>query len=153
MTPHEYRKLLWVSILVNVFLVVASTVVGGFMVETAQAVSAFGASFSAVRNFTQQVCYIIFGPGSGYLASVAFGWTGVACGGVMFLLIPATILFLHEQRKRTDSRLLLDNARKQLIKIGTAKTMWAAAGLMALFYIAPGIQTATFYKQQNEICT
>jgi predicted MFS family arabinose efflux permease len=29
--------------------------------------------------------------------------------------------------------------------------MWAAAGLMALFYIAPGIATAVFYKQQNEL--
>jgi len=29
--------------------------------------------------------------------------------------------------------------------------MWAAAGLMALFYIAPGFATALFYKQQNEL--
>ena len=29
--------------------------------------------------------------------------------------------------------------------------MWAAAGLMALFYIAPGFSTAVFYRQQNEL--
>jgi predicted MFS family arabinose efflux permease len=29
--------------------------------------------------------------------------------------------------------------------------MWAAAGLMALFYIAPGFSTVLFYKQQNEL--
>jgi predicted MFS family arabinose efflux permease len=29
--------------------------------------------------------------------------------------------------------------------------MWAAAGLMALFYIAPGFGTAVLYKQQNEL--
>jgi predicted MFS family arabinose efflux permease len=29
--------------------------------------------------------------------------------------------------------------------------MWAAAGLMLLFYIAPGASTAIFYKQQNEL--
>ena len=29
--------------------------------------------------------------------------------------------------------------------------MWCAAGLMALFYIAPGFATAVFYKQQNEL--
>jgi predicted MFS family arabinose efflux permease len=29
--------------------------------------------------------------------------------------------------------------------------MWGAAGLMALFYIAPGFATALFYKQQNEL--
>ena len=29
--------------------------------------------------------------------------------------------------------------------------MWGAAGLMALFYIAPGFTTALFYRQQNEL--
>src|SRR3989475_10718101 len=29
--------------------------------------------------------------------------------------------------------------------------MWAAAGLMALFYAAPGFTTAIFYKQQNDL--
>ena len=29
--------------------------------------------------------------------------------------------------------------------------MWAAAALMALFYIAPGFSTAVFYRQQNEL--
>ncbi len=69
----------------------------------------------------------------------------------MFLLVPVTILFLHERRKRTDSQVLLQNARQQLVKIGTAGTMWGAAGLMALFYIAPGFSTALFYKQQNDL--
>jgi hypothetical protein len=62
------------------------------------------------------------------MATIALGWTAAACGGVMFLLVPATIFFLHEQRKRIDSRELLDNAGKQLVKIGAATTMWAAAG-------------------------
>ncbi|MGA2714822.1 MAG: MFS transporter [Bryobacteraceae bacterium] len=149
-TPLEYRKLLWISILINIFLVIASTVVGGFMVETAQAIAGSG-RLTAIRQFVQQACFMINGPAAGYLAGIAFGWTAVACGGITFLLIPATILFLHEQRKRTDSRVLLDNARKQLVKIGTAGTMWGAAGLMALFYIAPGLTTALFYKQQNDL--
>src|SRR5262249_27076151 len=84
-------------------------------------------------------------------ASVAFGWTSVACGAVMFLLIPAAMLFLHEQRKRINTQELLHNAGKQFVSIGTAKGMWAAAGLMALFYIAPGLFTAIFYKQQNDL--
>jgi hypothetical protein len=149
-TPHEYSKLLWMCIVINAFMVVASTVIGGYMVETAQAKSASG-RLTAVRQFVQQGCSIINGPSAGYLASIAFTWTALACGGVMFLLVPVTILFLHEQRKRIDSRQLLENAGKQLVNIGTAKTMWAAVGLMALFYIAPGFSTAIFYKQQNEL--
>ncbi len=41
-TPHEYHKLLWMCILINAFMVVASTVIGGYMVEIAQAKSASG---------------------------------------------------------------------------------------------------------------
>lgn len=149
-TPYEYSKLLWACIVINLFMVVASTVIGGYMVEVAQAISASG-RLTAIREFVQQATGIITGPSAGYLASIAFGWTAAACGGVMFLLLPATILFLHEQRKRIDSRELLENAGKQLVNIGAAKTMWAAVGLMALFYIAPGFSTAIFYRQQNEM--
>jgi len=149
-TPHHYQDLLWTCIAINTFMVVASTVVGGYMVETAQAASGSG-RLTAIRQFVQQVCAIIVGPSAGYLASIAFGWTAAACGGVMFLLVPATVLFLNEQRRRIKSRELLDNAGKQLVKIGRAKTMWAAAGLMALFYVAPGFATAVFYKQQNDL--
>jgi Major Facilitator Superfamily len=149
-TPHQYNKLLWVCIAINLFMVIASTVVGAYMVEIAQAISGSG-RLTAIRQFMQQACYIVVGPTAGYLGSIAFGWTAAACGGAMFLLVPAAILFLHEQRKKIDSRVLFDNAGKQLVKIGAATTMWAAAGLMALFYIAPGLWTAVFYKQQNDL--
>jgi hypothetical protein len=149
-TPHDYRKLLFVVIVINTFMVVASTVVGGYMVETAQANSGSG-RLTAIRQFVQQACLIVNGPVAGYLASIAFGWTAAASGGVMFLLVPVTILFLREQRKRSDSRQILANAREQLVNIATARTMWGAAGLMALFYIAPGFGTALFYKQQNDL--
>ena len=149
-TPHAYNPLLWMCIVINTFMVVASTVIGGYMVETAQAVSGSG-RLTAIREFVQQACIIVRGPSAGYLASIAFGWTAAACGSIMFLLVPATIFFLHEQRKRINSRQLLDNAAKQLGRIASARTMWAAAGLTALFYMAPGLSTAVFYKQQNEL--
>jgi predicted MFS family arabinose efflux permease len=149
-TPHSYRALLAAVIIINVFMVVTSTVVGGYMVETAQAISGSG-RLTAIRQFVQQGCLIVNGPIAGYLASIAFGWTAAACGGIMFLLVPVTVLFLREQRQRQDSRQLLDNARAQLVNIATARTMWGAAGLMALFYIAPGFATALFYKQQNDL--
>jgi hypothetical protein len=149
-TPHQYSKLLAVSIVINAFMVLASTVVGGYMVETAQATSGSG-RLSSIREFVMQGSYIISGPSAGFLASIAFGWTAAACGSIMFLLIPVTILFLHEKRIYIDSSELLGNAGKQFVKIATARSMWAAAGLMALFYIAPGLWTAVFYKQQNQL--
>jgi hypothetical protein len=149
-TPHQYNKLLWVCIAINVFMVIASTVVGAYMVEIAQAISGSG-RMTAIRQFVAQACYIVVGPTAGYLGSIAFGWTTAACGGAMFLLVPAAMFFLHEQRRRIDSRELLDNAAKQMVRIATAAPMWAAAGLMALFYIAPGLFTAVFYKQQDDL--
>jgi MFS family permease len=149
-TPHAYRPMLFVAIIINVFMVVTSTVVGGYMVETAPAVSSSG-RLTAIRQFVQQGCLILNGPVAGYLASITFGWTAGACGGIMFLLVPVAAVFLREQRRKTDSRMVLNNVRSQLANIVSAKTMWAAAGLMALFYIAPGFATAVFYKQQNDL--
>ena len=49
-TPHTYGALLAMVILINVFMVVTSTVVGGYMVETAQAVAGSG-RLTAMRQF------------------------------------------------------------------------------------------------------
>ena len=76
-TPHEYSKLLWMCIFINAFMVVASTVIGGYMVEIAQAKSASG-RLTAVRQFVQQGCSIINGPSAGYLASIAFTFARAA---------------------------------------------------------------------------
>jgi hypothetical protein len=147
LTPHVYGALLAVVIVINMFMVVTSTVVGGYMVEVAQATAGSG-RLTAVRQFVQQGCQIVNGPIAGYLASIAFGWTAGACGGVMLLLVPVTVLFLRERPLVARPP---GAARAQLANIATARTMWAAAGLMALFYIAPGFGTALFYRQQNEL--
>lgn len=89
------------------------------------------------------------GPLGGLLATLAFGVTVGFSGGFLFLLIPTVVFFLRERRVKIDSEVLVHDAAVQLGKIATAGTMWAAAGLMALFYIAPGISTAVFYRQQD----
>lgn len=147
-TPHKYNDLLLVCTLLNVFMVVTSTVVGGYMVEAAQSFSAPG-RLTAVRNFMEQFSVLVSGPLGGFLGAISFGWTAAAGGAIMFLIVPATIFFLNEQRKRIDSRKLLGEAGKQLKKVANAKTMWAAAAFSALFYFAPAFQTGLFYRQQN----
>jgi hypothetical protein len=153
-TPHEYHRLLWVTAIINLCMVVASTVIGAYMVEIAQAFSGSG-RLVVVRNAVEQICLIISGPGAGFLASVAFGWTAALCGGVMFLLVPVTLIFLREQNIQTSQIRRTEGVPSKIssefVKIVKAKYMWGAAGLMALFYLAPGVQTALFYKQQNEL--
>jgi len=149
-TPHTYGALLWIVIVINTFMVITSTVVGAYLVETAQTIAGSG-RLTAIREVVMQSCRIINGPASGFLASVAFGWTAGVSGGIVFLLVPVTIFFLHERRESVSSAGVLDAAATQLKRIGTARTLWAAAGLMALFYLAPGFRTAVFYKQQNDL--
>ena len=147
-TPHQYNKLLAVCVAVNVFMVVTSTAVGGYMTEKAQALNASG-RFASVFQIAYQMAGFLGGPLGGLLAAVAFGWTNAASAVIMFLPIPAVIFFLKEPLRKVDSQKLLNDAGKQLKKIATAKTMWAAAGFSFLFYFAPGIQTALFYQQQD----
>jgi Major Facilitator Superfamily len=147
-TPHQYNKLLWVCAAITVFTVITSTAAGGYMVEVAQTFAAPG-RLSAVHNFVEMLTYVIAGPLGGFLGAVAFGWTAAINGAIMFLVMPVTIIFLREQRRKIDSKKLLAQAGTQLKKIATAKTMWAAAAFSALFYCAPGIQTAIFYRQQD----
>ncbi len=149
-TPHDYNRLLRTCFAISLFTMIASAGIGGYMVETAQASSASG-RLTAIRTSIDQLCTVIYGPGGGYLAGIALGWTALACGGTVFLIVPAAVFFLREQHKRLPGRTLARNAVEQLGKIGSAKTMWAAAGLMALFYMAPGVTTAVFYKQQNDL--
>ena len=149
-TPHEYHRLLWVTVIINIFMVVASTAVGAYMVEIAQACSGSG-RLTAVNNFVEQMCLIIAGPTAGYLASVAFGWTAAASGGVMFLIVPVALLFLHERSPKVQSSKQLQSAGNELLRIVRARSMWMATGLMVVFYLAPGLQTALFYKQQNDL--
>jgi predicted MFS family arabinose efflux permease len=147
-TPHRYDSLLLMCVAVNVFMVIASTAVGGYMTEKAQAFKSSG-RFASVFQIAYQMASVLGIPLGGYLALVAFGWTNAVSAAVMFMPIPAALLFLKEKPIHVDSQKLLGDARKQLKRIVTAKTMWAAAGFSFLFYFAPGIQTALFYRQQN----
>ena len=147
-TPHRYGALLGMCVAINVFMVITSTAVGGFMTEKAQSFKASG-RFASVFQMAYQTAGVVGGPLGGILAAVAFGWTNAVSAAIMFLPIPAAFFFLKEKRVNIDAEKLLGDAGKQLTKIVKAKTMWAAAGFSFLFYFAPGIQTALFYRQQD----
>lgn len=146
--PHQYSTLLAICILINVFMVVTSTAVGGYMTESAQALRASG-SFASVFQIAYQTAGLFGGPLGGLLAGVAFGWTNWTSAAIMCLPIPAALFYVREHPVRVDSAALLGKAGAQLRRIAGARTMWAAAGFSFLFYFAPGIQTALFYRQQD----
>jgi MFS family permease len=147
-TPHQYGPLLWMCLLLSVFMTVASTVVGAFMVEIAQATGGSG-RLSSIRQVAQMVVTFIAGPASGYLGSIAFAFTAGACGLAMFIIVPATLLLLREQRQRIDSSEVLRGASEKISIVAGAKTMWAAAAVTGVVFLAPGLSTAIFYRQQD----
>ncbi len=148
--PPKYASLLTAMVLLGVFMMLASTVVGAVLVETAQGNGASG-RLTSLRFAVQYGCVIIGALGGGYLATQWFGWTAMACAGVLFLVVPTALMFLKEEPVTADAQEVLAGAGRQLKRIATAGPMWAAGGLIALFYIAPGFSTALFYRQQNEL--
>jgi BT1 family len=150
-TPYEYHAFLIVCIGINAATVLVSTAVGGYMVEIARA-SASSGRLTSVRNIVEQASFIVSGVGSGYLASLHFGWTAITCGSVAFLLVPVALWCLKEAPVAAESgSQVLKAAGSKLVQIGKAKALWMAATVSFLFYFAPGIQTAQFYAQQNDL--
>ena len=147
-TPVRYNALLVVCLVIDFFMVVASTVLGAYMVEVGQTTGGSG-RVTSVRQITYWIVMMLKGPLGGLLATLAFGVTIGFSGAFLLLLVPTVAIFLHEKRVHVESSVLIHDATVQMGKIFRAGTMWSAAGLMALFYMAPGFLTTVFYRQQD----
>ena len=66
--PHRYGALLWGAMIVNLFMVMASTVIGAFLVEAGQSLGATG-RLTALRMSVNYFCGLIVGPLGGLLAT------------------------------------------------------------------------------------
>jgi hypothetical protein len=146
----SWFALVQVPVTFGSLMVIASTAIGGYMVEAGRESSSPG-RLTSLRNVAEQFSVLCGGPGGGFLGTLALAWTGIACGTIAFLIVPVAWLFMRERVATTAPGQILGAARSQLRAIGSARTMWAAAGLAALFYSAPGLITALFYVQQNEL--
>lgn len=143
--PHQYGLLVGIMILANIGFVIGSCSTGGLLVETAQTYNVSG-RLAGIRQSVQAVSFVISGLVSGYLASLAFGVTAGLCAVLAFLIVPTALLVLREPYHPPQP---LSAIKVQFRNLINAKTMWAAAGLTLLFYIAPGVSTVLFYRQQN----
>jgi len=148
--PFYYAALLAVNVLISLSMVIASTAIGGYMVEVAASRGGAG-RLSSLRMIADQFSVLVAGPAGGLLAAFAIGWTAVCCGSIALLIVPVAWWLLRERPAAPAAAGVLREARAQFRAIGSAGTMWATAGLAALFYSAPGVQTALFYIQQNDL--
>jgi hypothetical protein len=148
--PIRYAPLLTICVVISSAMVIASTAIGGYMVEAAKA-SASSGRLTSLRNFSMQFSVLVAGPASGLLGSLAIVWTAISCGSIAFLIVPVALWCLRERRQPSAPGRIMQEARAQFRSIGRAGTMWAVAGIATVFYMAPGVFTALFYIQQNDL--
>ncbi len=93
----SYYPLLYATLAMNAATVVASTVVGGLMVEASHR---FGASgrMTSLRLLVQYGSFILAPGLGGYLAARAYGWTAGIGAAAMLSLAVCAFLLLREER-------------------------------------------------------
>jgi hypothetical protein len=149
--PHKYGALLCGAKAVNLFMVMASTVTGAFLVEAGQRMGATG-RLTALRIFVSNFCSLIQGPLSGLLATAGFIWATGANAFFALTIFPIAYIFLKEQRvAQLGSSAVLQYASQQLKTIIRSKNLWMAQLFIAFYYFSPGFSTPLFYKQTDEL--
>jgi predicted MFS family arabinose efflux permease len=147
-TPHHVEAFLGTTMLLSGWMVVASTVMGALLVEAGQRYRATG-RLSALREAVQNSCLIITGPVGGFLATRSFGLTATIGAGLLFSLAVVAVFGLHERPVATGGGAVWKQAGRQLRVALASRPLWAAMGLLLLFFFSPGLATPLLYRQQN----
>ncbi|MHB2017008.1 MAG: MFS transporter [Candidatus Xenobia bacterium] len=143
---HTALQFLAITLVLNAMMVVASTVVGGLLVEVGQA-GAMTGRISAIRYAIDNIILLITGPLGGFLATLTFIYTASIGAALLWVLVPITVVLLREPRDDTPNLAVWSRAADQLKVIVRSGTMWSAAGLMFLVFVAPGFGIPLNYYQ------
>lgn len=146
--PHTFNCLLLAAIVVNLFMVMISTVAGAFLVEIGQSRGQVG-KITAVRQVTYYTCSLIQGPLGGIFATMPLMIAAGANAALVFSIFPVAYFFLKEKPQAARNRESLANARKQLGVIGKSSTFWVSLIFIGLFHFAPGFSTLLYYRQND----
>ena len=148
--PRSYLPLALAAFGANAFMVIASTVMGGLMVEAGQK---FGISgrVTSIRQALQSTVSLGNGILGGYLAAVAFGWTAGIATALLLVLAVTTFFVLTERPVAVRDRDVLTNASHELATLFGSKTLWASGCFLALVYISPGFTTPLLFMQTDTL--
>jgi predicted MFS family arabinose efflux permease len=148
--PRTYISVLIAMIAVNCMLVIGSTVVGGLIVEIGNRERATG-RLNSSRYVVMNACTLIGGPLGGFLAARAFGLTTIAGAVIALSIVPFAWFMLKEPPVTHTNSQAWINAKAQFRTLMKSKTLWSAAGLLFLVYIAPGFSTPLYYFQTDTL--
>ncbi len=148
-SPRRYAFLLGFYVAVAAFGVIVSTVLGGLMVDTGREYNAMG-RLSAQRVGIVRCVNLIAGPLGAFLAQYPFRWVMLLCGATYGLLVPLYRRELCEPAAPASIRSeVLNEVWRQAKLLARSRTLWAAAGLVALVVAAPGFGTPLLYYQMD----
>ena len=146
--PRTFGALLWTYVLLNLFLVLTSTVLGGLMVEVGKRHGATG-RLSAQRVGITRSVGLVTGFLGGYLATREFSLTTSLSAFLHFALVPLFFFFLYEPPTAQRNTQMLQEVWGQCRTLMRSGTLWSAAGLVFLVVVSPGFGTPLFYQQTN----
>ena len=148
--PRSYLPLALAAFGANAFMVIASTVMGGLMVEAGQK---FGISgrVTSIRQALQSAVSLGNGLLGGYLAAAAFGWTVGIATALLLVLVLTTFFVLTERPVAMRDRDVLTNASHELATLFKSRTLWASGTFLALVYISPGFTTPLLFMQTDTL--
>jgi predicted MFS family arabinose efflux permease len=148
--PRSYLPLLLTAFGANAFMVIASTVMGGLMVEAGQKYGISG-RVTSIRQALQSAVSLGNGILGGYLAAAAFGWTVGIATALLLVLVITTFFALTEQPVAVRNQNVLTNASHELATLIRSRTLWASGIFLALVYISPGFTTPLLFLQTDTL--
>jgi len=148
--PRANVPLLLTAFGANAFMVIASTVMGGLMVEAGRKYGISG-RVTSIRQALQSAVSLGNGLLGGYLAATAFGWTVGVATALLLVLAVATFFVLTERPVATRDRDVLANARRELSTLISSRTLWASGAFLGLVYISPGFTTPLLFMQTDTL--
>ena len=146
--PHNYQALLIAAIVVNLFMVMLSTVAGAVLVEMGQSTGQVG-RLTSIRQVISSVCSLIQGPLGGWLATGSIGLASGVNSVFLFAFIPVVYFTLRESPLTGRNTEAFTNAKGQLRIMFASRTFWWALVFITLYYFAPGFGTMMYYRQND----
>jgi predicted MFS family arabinose efflux permease len=148
--PRSYLPLLLTAFGANAFMVIASTVMGGLMVEAGQKYGISG-RVTSIRQALQSAVSLGNGILGGYLAAAAFGWTIGIATALLLVLAVTTFFVLTERPVAVRNQNVLTNASHELATLIGSRTLWTSGIFLALVYISPGFTTPLLFMQTDTL--
>ena len=152
LVPQTYQLLLVTFVVVNVLLMLISTVLGGYMVIEGREYKATG-RLGSFRNSAMMAATLVAGPISGYLAGVQFGWTAGINAGLCVMFFAYVFAAVREKPvpRTADTASPWRKLAGEFQPLLRARTFWAAVGMTFLLMVMPGFGTPFLYYQTDQL--